>query len=116
MARAGEENLPYRDFQGNSYLEEGGFWQSQHHIYEAPFYYIDYTLAQVCALQYWARFREDKETAWSDYLKLCKAGGSAPFLALVKIGGLESPFDPGVIEKAVAPARAWLSTKDSSGF
>jgi M3 family oligoendopeptidase len=108
--------LPYRDFSGNAYLEEGGFWQCQRHIYESPFYYIDYTLAQVCAFQYWAKFRHDRESAWSDYITLCKAGGSAPFLELVKVGGLESPFDPGVLEKAVAPAREWLSEIDFSRF
>ena len=108
--------LPYRDFSGSAYLEEGGFWQSQRHIYESPFYYIDYTLAQVCAIQYWEKFQENREQAWSDYLKLCKAGGSAAFLELVRIGGLESPFDPGVLEKAVRPARKWLSETNSSKF
>ncbi|HAR94648.1 MAG TPA: M3 family oligoendopeptidase [Deltaproteobacteria bacterium] len=108
--------LPYRDFTGNTYLEEGGFWQSQRHIYEAPFYYIDYTLAQVCAIQYWERFREDRGSAWSYYLSLCKAGGSAAFLELVRIGGLESPFEPGVLEGAVQPVREWLSRTDSSKF
>jgi M3 family oligoendopeptidase len=108
--------LPYRDFSGNSYLEEGGFWQCQAHIYESPFYYIDYTLAQVCAIQYWSKFQEDRESAWSNYLKLCKSGGSTTFLELVKIGGLESPFDPGVLEKTVQPAKVWLSKTDSSKF
>ena len=108
--------LPYRDFSGNAYLEEGGFWQCQRHIYESPFYYIDYTLAQVCALQYWARFRKDRGSAWSDYLALCKAGGSAPFLELVKTGGLESPLGPGVLEKALQPVKEWLSETDSSRF
>lgn len=108
--------LPYRDFSGNAYLEEGGFWQCQRHIYESPFYYIDYTLAQVCAIQYWERFRENRESAWSDYVRLCKAGGSAPFLELVRIGGLESPFDAGVLEKAIKPAKKWLWEADSSKF
>jgi len=108
--------LPYRDFSGNAYLEEGGFWQCQRHIYESPFYYIDYTLAQVCAFQYWEKFQGNRASAWSDYLELCKAGGSAPFLELVRIGGLESPFEPGVLEKAVEPAKEWLSRTDSSGF
>lgn len=108
--------LPYRDFSGNAYLEEGGFWQSQRHIYESPFYYIDYTLAQVCAIQYWKRFQEDPKSAWSDYLKLCRAGGRVPFLELVRIGGLESPFDRGVLEKVVEPTNEWLSKTDASGF
>ncbi len=108
--------LPYKDYSGNAYLEEGGFWQCQPHIYQSPFYYIDYTLAQVCAIQYWERFQKDRPSAWKDYLALCKAGGSAPFLKLVKAGGLESPFDPGVLEKVVEPAREWLSKVDTSGF
>lgn len=108
--------LPYRDFSGNTYLEEGGFWQCQRHIYESPFYYIDYTLAQVCAFQYWERFQKNRESAWLDYVKLCKAGGSAPFLELVSMGGLKSPFNPGVLEKAVGPAKEWLSKTDSSKF
>ncbi len=106
--------LPYRDFCGNAYLEEGGFWQCQRHIYESPFYYIDYTLAQVCAIQYWEKFQGNRESAWPDYLRLCKAGGSAAFLELVRVGGLESPFDPGVLEKAMQPAKEWLSKTDSS--
>jgi M3 family oligoendopeptidase len=108
--------LPYRDFSGNTYLEEGGFWQCQGHIYQVPFYYIDYTLAQVCAIQFWEKFRKNQESAWPDYFKLCKAGGSAAFLELVKIGGLESPFDPGALEKTILPAIEWLSGTDSSGF
>lgn len=108
--------LPYRDFSGNTYLEEGGFWQCQRHIYESPFYYIDYTLAQVCAFQYSERFQKNRESAWLDYVKLCKAGGSAPFLELVSMGGLKSPFNPGVLEKAVGPAKEWLSKTDSSKF
>ncbi len=108
--------LPYRDFAGNSYLEEGGFWQSQRHIYESPFYYIDYTLAQVCAIQYWEKFQEDRVSAWKNYLSLCKAGGSASFLELVKTGGLESPFKPGVLERAVKPARIWLEEAASMKY
>lgn len=108
--------LPYRDFSGNTYLEEGGFWQSQRHIYEVPFYYIDYTLAQVCALQYWDRFHGDRQSAWSDYLSLCKAGGSVAFLELLRVGGLESPFDQGALEKAIQPVQEWLSKTDSSKF
>jgi M3 family oligoendopeptidase len=108
--------LPYRDYAGNAYLEEGGFWQSQRHIYESPFYYIDYTLAQVCAIQYWKKFQEKRQTVWPDYLKLCKAGGSTTFLELVKMGGLESPFDPNVLEKTVQAAKEWLSRTNSSGL
>ncbi len=100
--------LPYYDYDGNEYLEKGGRWQRQAHIYEAPFYYIDYCLAQICAFQFWSKaihsvaFIGDKgqfQSALKDYIKLCKAGGSKPFLELVKYANLESPFDEEVIKK-----------------
>ena len=52
------------------FLKRGGFWIQQGHIYKKPFYYIDYTLAQVCALQFWVKDRADHKTAWEDYLRL----------------------------------------------
>src|SRR5699024_1708593 len=44
--------LPYKQYGDNMYLEQDGYWQRQGHIYESPFYYIDYTLAQICAFQF----------------------------------------------------------------
>ncbi|MEM6397682.1 MAG: M3 family oligoendopeptidase [Bacteroidota bacterium] len=91
--------LPQRNYDSNSYLNSGGYWQRQSHVFSAPFYYIDYCLAQICAFQFWLMNEEDHEKAWSNYLTLCKAGGSGSFLELVELAGLESPFDEGVIER-----------------
>jgi oligoendopeptidase F len=74
-----------------------------------PFYYIDYTLAQVCAFQFWIRMKEDKESAWKDYLELCKAGGSMSFLDLVKLANIKSPFDPKVFEEVANNINDWLT-------
>lgn len=104
--------LPHRDYDGNSYLEAGGFWQRQGHIYNDPFYYIDYTLAQICAFQFWKRSRENKEAAWEDYLKLCKLGGSLPFTELVKEANLISPFEDGCVQSVVSEIEAWLNSVD----
>ncbi len=104
--------LPERDHDGIQFLEKGGFWQKQQHIFNSPFYYIDYTLAQVCALQYWLRSQQDREKAWADYVDLCKAGGSKPFLELVKLAGLRSPFDPQCMPDVMQQAEAWLNTVD----
>jgi M3 family oligoendopeptidase len=109
-----QKYLPHRDYDGNAYLEGGGFWQKQAHIYNSPFYYIDYTLAQVCALQFWSRSQKKEPNAWSDYLTLCKAGGSKPFLELVKLANLKSPFEKGTVENAVKEAAAWLESTDDS--
>ncbi|MEO1254455.1 MAG: M3 family metallopeptidase, partial [Bacteroidota bacterium] len=91
--------LPHRQYAGNEFLEKGAFWSKQNHIYTSPFYYIDYCLAQICAFQLCLRDQKDHISAWADYLKLCKAGGSGSFLELVKLAGLESPFTEGVVEK-----------------
>ena len=108
--------LPWRDYEGNKYLENGGFWQRQAHIYEVPFYYIDYTLASICAMQFWKRSREDRTKAWNDYVSLCTYGGSAPFQALVKKSGLISPFADGCVQSVVSEIKNWLSGVDDSAF
>ncbi|MFZ3589553.1 M3 family oligoendopeptidase [Bacillus sp. DJP31] len=102
--------LPHRDHEENEYLNNGGFWQKQGHIFNSPFYYIDYTLAQICAFQFWKRSREDQENAWKDYYTLCQQGGSKPFTELVKVANLESPFDQGTVESVVAEIEEYLNS------
>lgn len=104
--------LPHRDYDGNSYLEAGGFWQRQSHIYNSPFYYIDYTLAQICAFQFWKRSREDQESAWKDYLHLCKLGGSKSFTKLVAEANLISPFEEGCVQSVIGTIEDWLNSVD----
>ncbi|WP_312472796.1 M3 family oligoendopeptidase [Neobacillus sp.] len=104
--------LPHKDYDGIEYLENGGFWQRQGHIYNSPFYYIDYTLAQICAFQFWKRSREKQEEAWVDYVKLCKLGGSMSFTRLVKEANLISPFEDGCVESVVGEIENWLNSVD----
>ncbi len=108
--------LPFRDYEDNDFLNRGGYWFRQGHIFSTPFYYIDYTLAQVCAFQFWIKTREDKEKAWKDYLRLCKAGGSKSFLELVELAGLKNPFEDGTIKEVVKPIKDWLDNVDDSKF
>ncbi|MHC0038637.1 M3 family oligoendopeptidase [Pseudoneobacillus sp. C159] len=104
--------MPHKDYDGNEYLESGGFWQRQGHIYNSPFYYIDYTLAQICAFQFWKKSRENMEQAWGDYTHLCGLGGSLSFTHLVKEAGLISPFDDGCVESVVGEIENWLNSVD----
>lgn len=99
---------PWLDYDNNEFLEQGGAWQRQHHIYAMPFYYIDYTLAQICAFQFWNKFLENRQTALADYIRLCKAGGSMPFLDLVKYANLQSPFNTNCLKDAVQPVKRYL--------
>lgn len=100
--------LPSRDYGDNKFLEKGGFWFRQLHIFTSPFYYIDYTLAQVCALQFWVKMQQNREKAWSEYLTLCKAGGSMSFLELVKLAQLNNPFEEGGVKSIIGPIKNWL--------
>ena len=104
--------LPTRDYDDIEFPKTGGIWQGQLHIYQMPFYYIDYTLAQTCAFQFWMRNEQDKEKAWSDYYRLCKAGGSLPFTELVELAGLELPFKDGCLESVVEHVSQWLDGID----
>ncbi len=100
--------LPHRDYDGIDYLEGGGFWQRQAHIYNSPFYYIDYTLAQVCAFQFWKKSRENHEEAWKDYIHLCQLGGKMSFTKLVAEAKLESPFNEGCVETVMEAIKEYL--------
>ena len=100
--------LPFKDYRGNDFLESGGYWMRQGHIFSNPFYYIDYCLAQVCAFQFWRRSLEDREEAWKDYLELCKAGGSMAFTELVRLAGLKDPFKDGTVHYALEPVKNFL--------
>jgi M3 family oligoendopeptidase len=103
-----QQYLPHRDYEQNDLLNRGGYWLRQGHIFNDPFYYIDYTLAQVCAFQFWVKCRENQATAWQDYLRLCKAGGSQSFLELVKLANLQNPFTEGCLPSLIAPIKQWL--------
>ena len=108
--------LPERDYGDNDFLNRGGYWMRQGHIFNTPFYYIDYTLAQVCALQFWAKSLVDRKTAWADYLSLCKAGGKDSFLQLVALANLKNPFEDGCIASVVPACTEWLNSIDDAAL
>lgn len=104
--------LPTRDYGEVDDLKEGIFWFRQGHIFNSPFYYIDYTLAQVCAFQFWIKSQENREKAWNEYLALCKLGGSKPFFELMKAANLKNPFDQGTIASVIPKIREFLESID----
>ncbi len=92
---------PYKNYEGADFYERGNWWFQQAHIFDSPFYYIDYTLAQVCALQFYVKLCNNYNEAWKDYLHLCKLGGTKSFLGLVAEAKLNNPFADGTIEKTM---------------
>ena len=106
--------LPTKDYEENDLYNRGGFYFKQLHIFVSPFYYIDYTLAQVCALQFFNRSRKEGKKAWEDYVALCSQGGSKPFLELVKYANLKSPFEPETIPSVLPEVEAYLDSVDDT--
>ena len=104
--------LPFKDYDDDAFLERGGFWFRQGHIFGSPFYYIDYTLAQVVAFQFWVKSRENHAKAFQDYLALCRLGGSQSFLNLLKKSNLKNPFVSGTVAKILEPLEAYLNSID----
>ena len=104
--------LPTRDYGEADELKNGIFWFRQGHIFSSPFYYIDYTLAQVCAFQFWIKSREDMEKAWQDYLNLCKLGGSKSFFELMKSANLKNPFEEGTLAAVIPKIKEYLDSVD----
>lgn len=105
---------PHTNYEDDKLLEDGAYWLRQGHIFSTPFYYIDYTLAQVCALQFWVRLQDNRKTAWQDYLNLCKAGGSRSFLKLLDVANLKNPFEQGFIATIVPKIKSYLDSIDDT--
>ena len=98
------------------FFADGEGWQRQAHIYECPFYYIDYCLAQTVALEFWAMIRKDPDDAWKHYMAYTKQGGSRTFTDLLKNADLTTPFDEACLRGVCETATKWLENYDLTGI
>ncbi|MBO4885394.1 MAG: M3 family oligoendopeptidase [Clostridia bacterium] len=98
------------------FYSEGEHWQRQIHIYEYPFYYIDYCLAQAVALEFWAMIQKDPAEAWKRYMAYTAQGGSRTFTDLLINAGLATPFDEACLKGVCETATKWLAEFDLSGI
>ncbi len=105
---------PSLDYGDDAFMEKGTYWFRQGHIFGSPFYYIDYTLAQVCAFQFWVASQENHAKAFENYLALCKLGGSKSFLGLVDAAHLKNPFVSGTVKEIVKNIKAYLDSVDDT--
>ncbi len=88
--------LPFVDFTNlEKYLSVR--WYAQSHIFGAPFYYIDYALAETCAMQLGVLAAEDHSKTVKKYLQMCQLGGTESFLDTLKSTNLRSPFEEQLI-------------------
>ena len=94
------------------FYSEGRAWQRQTHIYEVPFYYIDYCLAQTIALEFWALMQKDRHEAWDRYMTFLNLGGTRTYTGLIEAAGLDTPFGEDALRKVAEVANEWLGSFD----
>lgn len=87
---------PHLHYDDDGFLA-GAIWQRQLHIFQSPFYYIDYCLAATCAMQFKIKMDEDWPAAWAQYLKLCRLAARDYFTNVITAAGLQSPFEDGCL-------------------
>ncbi len=107
---------PDRNFEGCEILDKGCWWYQQGHIFESPFYYIDYCLAQVCALQFWVKAHKNVPGYFEDYLHLVSLGGTKTFTKLVRAANLKVPFEDGCIKEIAEEAEKYINSFDDAQF
>lgn len=100
---------------GGKFLDWGGLenfqavlWHRQLHIFEVPFYYIEYGIAQLGALQIWLNSKKDQAKAVRDYRNGLSLGGSRPLPELFSAAGLKFDFSADTIGPLVKAAQAEL--------
>ena len=99
---------PWNDFGDLPFYSRGAGWQRQLHIYECPFYYIDYCLATVVALQFFTASLRNHADAWQRYLRLTRLAGTAPYTELVESAGLQVPFAAGSLTALSHTIHDWI--------
>ena len=75
------------------------FWHKQLHIFEVPFYYIEYGIAQLGAIGLWMQFKQSKEQALDNYCSALTLGGTATLPKLYETAGLKLNFSSGIIKE-----------------
>lgn len=105
---------PHIDYADDKYQEEGGRWQRQMHVYQSPFYYLDYTIAQLNAFQFFVLDMENHEDAWDKYVELCKMGGKYGTKETIQKVGLKVPFEEETFKFIVPKLEEYLDNLDHS--
>lgn len=100
-----EKYMPWRKYENDPFMERGGYWYHKIHIFLYPFYYINYTLTTMGAMEFKKRYAENKEEAFKDYLTLCDIGGSLSYLESLKAAHLHVPFEEGSVANAISYAK-----------
>jgi oligoendopeptidase F len=85
-------------------------WQRQGHLFGVPFYYIEYGIAQLGALQLWLQFKQDRAAAVERYKRALSLGGSRPLPELFEAAGLAFDFGPDTMKRLMDEVQQELDT------
>jgi oligoendopeptidase F len=94
--------MPYRNIS----------WQRQLHLFEVPFYYIEYGIAQLGAIGLWKQYKENKQQAIDNYIKGLSLGGTKTLPELYASSGLAFDFSPETIRELMDMVRLELENLD----
>ena len=90
-------------------------WHRQLHIFLHPFYYIEYGIAQLGALQVWANSKRDRAAALRDYQKALKLGGSRPLPELFQSAGCKFDFSAATVKPLMELVGTELEKLEKNG-
>jgi oligoendopeptidase F len=79
--------------------EFGNVWQKQLHLFEVPFYYIEYAIAQLGAIAIWKNYKENPEQALKQYLAALSLGYSRPINEIYETAGIKFDFSLDYIQE-----------------
>lgn len=106
-----KEYMPWRNYDGNEFLESGGFWMEIQHVFLYPFYYIEYAFAQMSAFEFYEKFCRDRKSGWRDYYNLCCVGGTKGYFDTLEHAGLSNPFKEDTVKRIMHGIRFFLDFK-----
>jgi len=94
--------MPFRQYEDDPFMERGGYWYHKIHIFLYPFYYINYTLTTLGAMEFKGKMERDRSACWQDYLTLCRDGSAYSYLELLRRAHLSVPFEAGAVKRVMA--------------
>lgn len=103
-----QKYMPWRAYEADDFFDRGGYWYHKLHIYLYPMYYINYTLTTIGAMEFKKKEQENHDSAWADYLNLCRCGGSMSYLETLRYANVSNPFEQGSVARAVDVAQKEL--------
>ncbi|MGY0040487.1 M3 family metallopeptidase [Pedobacter sp. NJ-S-72] len=92
--------------------EFGNIWQKQLHLYQVPFYYIEYAIAQLGAIAIWKNYKENPEKALQQYLDALALGYTKPMNEIYETAGIKFDFSSGYIKELASFVKDELDKLD----